>query len=264
MGSAKKQGELWGLKAKDWAFGQEPLHEPLWRAMLHAAGIQPGMRVFDAGCGAGGACVLFADAGAQVFGIDAAEPLIEIAWERVPIGKFQVGDIEDLRCYQSHFFDVGFAANSIQFAENPLNALCELRRVCKHRGKIAIGVWGLPQECDQRYVFGEVRNALPEDKRPQGSGPFALSMPEVLEELFQRAGIKILESGSVSCPFEYPDMETALRAQLSAGPVQAVISQVGKEKVTEAAKSALTQFLRPNDSILMSNTFKFLIGTPEY
>ncbi len=74
-----------------------------------------------------------------------------------------------------------------------------------------------------------------------------------------------MQTGSVSCPFEYPNMETALRAQLSAGPVQAAIAQIGEEgedTVRKAIASALKPFERPKGSIVLKNKFQYTIGTP--
>jgi 2-polyprenyl-3-methyl-5-hydroxy-6-metoxy-1,4-benzoquinol methylase len=73
MGSALVQGQIWSRAALDWAELQKPLAMPLWGAMLDAAAVGEGMRLLDAGCGAGGASLLAARRGAQVNGLDAAE-----------------------------------------------------------------------------------------------------------------------------------------------------------------------------------------------
>src|SRR5437868_2158033 len=97
MGSAQIQGELWGAAASVWAELQEPTGLPLWKAMLDAAGVEKGTSLLDAGCGGGGACVVAAERGAQVSGIDASPALIAIARRRVPNGDFRVDDLESLR-----------------------------------------------------------------------------------------------------------------------------------------------------------------------
>jgi SAM-dependent methyltransferase len=79
MGSATRQGRLWGTAARDWPELQEPLALPLWEAMLDAAAVGPGTRVLDAGCGAGGASVRAAPRGAHVNGLDATEALRAIS-----------------------------------------------------------------------------------------------------------------------------------------------------------------------------------------
>jgi SAM-dependent methyltransferase len=172
MGSSATQGELWGAAAWDWAELQEPLHKPVWEAMLDAAKVGQGTRFFDAGCGSGGASVLAAQRGANVSGLDASEALIAIARERVPDGDFRVGDLEALP-YGKNAFDTVIAALSMPYAADPIAALRELKRVCAVGGYVAISTWGLPEHCEQRVVFEAVRNTSPSP--PPGSGPFALS-----------------------------------------------------------------------------------------
>ncbi len=53
MGSAGGQGRLWGAEADKWPMIQEPHHGPLFTAMLEAAGVAPGKRMLDVGCGGG-------------------------------------------------------------------------------------------------------------------------------------------------------------------------------------------------------------------
>src|SRR5437764_9087489 len=78
MGSATRQGRLWGAAAQDWAELQEPLALPLWEAMLDAAAVGPGTRVLDAGCGAGGASVVSAGPGAPRQGPDRPARLLRL------------------------------------------------------------------------------------------------------------------------------------------------------------------------------------------
>ncbi len=96
MGSAKMQGDLWGRAPRGWAEIQEPMHRPLWEAMLNATEAGSGTRFLDAGCGGGGASILAAERGAQVSGLGAAEGLLAFGRQRVPGGDFRVGDIEQL------------------------------------------------------------------------------------------------------------------------------------------------------------------------
>ena len=135
MGTSKIQGELWGKTPQGWAEIQEPMHRPLWEAMLNAAEVGQGTRFLDAGCGGGGASVLAAERGAQISGLDAAEGLLTFARERVPDGDFRAGDIESLP-FDNDVFDVVFAANSVQYTEDRIAALRELGRVCEPEGRI--------------------------------------------------------------------------------------------------------------------------------
>lgn len=43
MGSATVQGELWGRPPRQWAEIQEPMHTPVWEAMLNSAKVAKGL-----------------------------------------------------------------------------------------------------------------------------------------------------------------------------------------------------------------------------
>jgi SAM-dependent methyltransferase len=260
MGSAAIQGQLWGHAPQNWSMIQEPLHRPLWEAMLDAALIRPGNRILDAGCGGGGASVLAAQRAAQVSGLDAAAGMIRIARDRVPDGDFRVGDIEDLP-YEDNVFEAVFAANSIQYAGDRVRTLREFGRVCQPGGRIVAGLFGPPEKVAFRAFFAAVRDALPEV--PDGHGPFELSMPGKLESLFERAGLKVLKSSEVDCPFHYPDFKTLWRAQNSAGPFQSALQAAGKEKLRLAIREAVEPHRLDDGAIhIQPNVFKYVVADP--
>ena len=145
MGTSKIQGELWGEAPRGWVEIQEPMHMPLWEAMLNATEVGSVTHFLDAGCGGGGASVLAAERGAHVSGLDAAGGLIKFARERVSNGDFRVGDIESLP-FEDDAFDVVFAANSVQYLGDRIAALRELGRVCKPEGRIVAGLFGPPEK----------------------------------------------------------------------------------------------------------------------
>jgi SAM-dependent methyltransferase len=259
MGTAEIQGELWDKMPQDWATFQEPMHKPLWEAMLEVALVGSGTRFLDVGCGGGGASVLAAERGAQVSGLDAAEGLIAISRERIPNSDFRVGDIESLP-FDDEVFDAVFAANSVQYTEDRIKALHELGRVCTPEGRIVVGLFGPPEKVAFGAIFKAVRDTMPEP--PPGDGPFELSAPGKLEEMFEAAGLNVLESGEVDCPFNYPDYETFWRAQFAAGPFQGTLRDVSEEKLRSALRDAVEVFRLPNGGLLIQpNVFKYVVAT---
>ena len=92
--TSQSNGRLWGARARDWADVQEGQCAAAYHAVLAHAGVGPGTRHLDVGCGAGMAAMLSAARGATVAGIDAAEALLDIARERTPGGDFRHGDLE--------------------------------------------------------------------------------------------------------------------------------------------------------------------------
>jgi len=259
MGKAETQGVFWSKQAQDWAIMQEPLHRPLWEVMLDKTLAGSGTRFLDAGCGGGGASVLAAERGTQVSGLDAAEGLIAFARERMPHGDFRVGDIESLP-YENEVFDAVFAANAVQYSENRVNALRELGRVCKPKGRIVASLFSYPEKVKFSVIFKAIGAAMP--KSPSGGGPFELSAPGILEGLFEDAGLNVIESGEVDCPFAYSAFEDFWRANVAAGPLQGMIQVIGEEKLKAAVINAVEEFrLDDGGYLIQPNFFKYVVAT---
>lgn len=109
---------------------QEGLFTPLFEVVLQKTGVGPGSALLDIGCASCVYCEIAARLGAHVTGLDAAEPLLDIARERVPQASFQSGEMEELPS-PDQSFDVVTGFNSFQYAANPVNALKEARRVLR-------------------------------------------------------------------------------------------------------------------------------------
>ena len=256
MGSARVQGDLWGKAPQGWAEIQEPAHEPLWQAMLEAAQVSAGTSLLDAGCGAGGAARLAAERGAAVSGLDAAEGLLAFARASVPDAEFRVGDIQELP-YEDDTFDAVIAANSIQYTSDRVASLRELRRVCKPGGRIVASLFGPPEKVAFAAIFKALGNAMPGP--PKGGGPFELSMPGKLEELFAEAGLEVSASGEVNCPFLFADFESFWIGNAAAGPVQGMLQVVSQEHLQAALRRAVIPFTRQDGQIRIEpNTFIYV------
>lgn len=258
MGTALIQGSLWGARARDFAENVERFARPLYEAVFDAAGITAGTRLLDVGCGPGLAAQLAAMRGAQVAGLDAAEASLEVARERTPEGDFRVGDMEDLP-WSDNTFDVVTGFNAFQYAADVLNALREARRVARPSGRVAMAVWGRSEDCETVAVIAALGKFLPPP--PAGTpGPFALSAPGRVEGLLEQAGLAPLTSGEVDCPFEFPDLETAVRGHMSSGPSAAAIRQAGAEAVHLAIAEALAPFRTSAGGYCQRNRFRYVIA----
>ena len=192
-------------------------------------------------------------------GIDAAEALIDFARDRMPEADLRVGDMEELP-FQDGSFDAVIAANSIQYSEDRLSALREMKRVCDPNGRVVVGLWGPPDKVEFRDFFAAVRDALPEP--PPGKGPFELSEPGVLTGLITDADMKVTGEGEVECPFVYADFEGFWKANVSAGPAQAAMRQVSEDELANTVRSALSPYQRSDGSMTFGNTFMYVVAMP--
>ena len=258
-GSAEVQGDLWGARARDWADFQEPRHLPLFEDAIGRTAIGGGTTVLDVGCGAGGFSRLAAAAGAEVAGLDAAAAFVEIARERVPGGRFDVGDIQFLP-HADDSFDVVTGFNSFQYAADPIAALGEARRVAKPGGTIHAVVWGREEHTEFVTVLRALRPLLP-PAPPDAPGPFALSYPGALEALLERSGLTPIDDGYVEATFEYADEATMLKANLSGGPTVLAARTSGEAAVADALRDALAPFRTASGAYRIETEWRYATAT---
>lgn len=260
MGSAALQGDLWGAQSRNWAEIQERTFLPMYSTVFDVLNIAGQTHLLDVGCGAGlAAHRASAGCNAIVSGLDASEVLLAIARERVPNGDFRVGEMEALP-YPDDAFDVVTGFNSFQYASEPVAALREAQRVTRKGGRVAMIVWGAPEQCEHAVTLKAVGSCLP-PAPPGAGGPFALSGPGIVEGLLRDAGLTPSMSGEVACPFLYADLETAYAGIASAGPVTRAIRHSGEDHVRAAILASLEPFKKPDGTYLQHNIFRYVVGT---
>ncbi len=259
MGTAQMQGALWSARARYWATLQERTLLPAFEVVLTKLHVEASTSLLDVGCGTGTFALLAAARGARVSGLDASPTSIAIARERTPSGNFAIGEMEELP-YPEQTFDAVTGFNAFQYAASPLKALQEARRVAKPGGQVAMVFWGRPEDCETEATLQAVGALLPPPP-PGAPAPLALSQPGVVEDLVERAGLTLTETGEVACPFEYPDAEVALKALCSAGPTLRVIREVGEQPVSEAMLRSLAPYQRSDGSYFQRNTFCYFLTT---
>jgi SAM-dependent methyltransferase len=258
MGSGAVQGRLWGAAAREWADNQEPAMRPCYAAVFDAIGVGPDVHLLDAGCGAGLAMQIATGRGARPTGLDAAAGMLAVAWERLPHADVRHGDLEQLP-FDTDVFDAVTAFDSLAYADSPLSALHELRRVARRAAPVAVLTWAEPDRCESRDALEAVAGLLP-PATPDTSGPFALSSQGALERLAAGAGLAVEKVAEVAVTFGYRNLDVAIRAHLSTGPAQRAIAYVGRQATAEAIAAALARSRQPDGSYRMRNAFRYLVA----
>lgn len=137
------------LTAGDWLDLHYAAARPEYEEMLGDAGIRPGWRVFDAGCGSGGYLPLLAELVGEsgvVHALDLApENVVAISARReggwtppCPVDAV-AGSLLALP-YANASFDAVWCANTLQYLDDPdiPPALAEMRRVVRPGGVVAV------------------------------------------------------------------------------------------------------------------------------
>jgi SAM-dependent methyltransferase len=239
----------------------EQIALPLFGAALDAAHVTSGTRLLDAGCGAGLLALLARLRGAEVAGLDASPALLEVARERLPGANLREGDLESLP-FPDGSFDAVTAVNSIFYATDINGAMRELVRVARPGGRVVVTAWGPSEKSDfLRSVLPALGALMP----PPPSGvtpphPGALAEPGALAGVLERAGLRVVDEGEVSCPFACPDHEIWWRANSAAGPNQMAIAHSGEDAVRAVYEEASRAHMRPDGSIRFENVFIWAAG----
>jgi len=236
-----KNAELWSLRARDWAAAQDRDQRADFVEGVRRTGIATGSAVLDLGCGTGGFSLRAAEAGASVTGIDVAPGMIEVARERIPSGRFDVGDMQSLP-YKDDCFDVIAAFHSLQFAPNPSEVLAEVARVGKPGAKVFIAVWGREGRNELAAIVGAIGSLLPQSPPPGAPGPFALTAPGELETLVDGSTLTVTDRGYFEMQYEFSDEATLLQGIRSAGPTILAERAVGVNAVEETILRAAAPY----------------------
>ncbi|MED3823215.1 methyltransferase domain-containing protein [Priestia flexa] len=114
--------------------------------------------VIDIGCGDGYGTRLLAQAGYKALGVDLSTEMVEKAKElHEHVATFKAADVMDLP-FDDDLADAVVVINVLEWTEQPLVALNEIKRVVKSGGHACVGILGptaQPRTNSYRRLYGE-------------------------------------------------------------------------------------------------------------
>ncbi|MDI9830929.1 class I SAM-dependent methyltransferase [Streptomyces sp. KAU_LT] len=261
-------------RARDWSEIQERMLVPLYEAVYERLEVGPGSRLLGLGCGSGLALLMAASRGAAVTGVEASAPeRLALARQRLlPAGSAGgdararggtrlVDTLADARQERSPAFTVVTAFEPIGClagdAEGLAGLLASATPLAGRGAPVVLAGWGPPERCATSSVL-RVATKLADPLRNAGSWRPALR--DDLEEVAQRAGLRIDGSGRVACPFGYADVDSAVRGLLSTGLFDAAITATDQVQVDKELTEALHPHQRRDGTVWMPNVFRYLIA----
>ena len=116
--------------------------QPLAAAFVQLAGVVPGQRALDVGCGTGALTAELAQLlGAEaVSAVDPSEPFVAAVRSRFPGADVRLLSAEHLP-YPDGGFDCTLASLVVSFMTDPVAGLAEMARVTRPRGLVGATVW---------------------------------------------------------------------------------------------------------------------------
>jgi ubiquinone/menaquinone biosynthesis C-methylase UbiE len=123
---------------------RETNEPPDFAKILHEYDRFSGTRVLEVGCGNGYTLGKYAQAGAEVYGIDVTETAVNISQKRFEYqklkGDFVVGNAGDLP-YEDNFFDCVCSMGVLHHVPDTEKAVVEMHRCLKPGGRLIIMVY---------------------------------------------------------------------------------------------------------------------------
>lgn len=170
------------------------------------AGVRQGQRALDVGCGPGALTAeLVARLGpAAVTAVDPSEPFVAAARARHPGVDVSQASAERLP-FPDGAFDAALAQLVVHFMADPAAGLAEMARVTRRDGVVAACVWDHAGGLGPHSLFWQAARELDPGVRDQSK--LAGAREGHLAELFDSAGLREIESTSLSADLEHASFE---------------------------------------------------------
>ena len=178
--------------------------------LIDFAGIGPGMRALDVGCGPGALAAALADRqGAEnVCGAEPSEPFREACRERLPGVEVVAAGAESLP-FDDHSFDAALSQLVVNFMGDPEKGVREMARVTRPGGVVDSSVWDYAGEMTLlRAYWDAAREVEPERGAAADEGAVMRWCGEgELAELWRLAGLTEVRFGELTVRASYSDFD---------------------------------------------------------
>lgn len=262
------QCEHWNNVAPAWAEWWPVIEQgagPVTEALLSLGAVRPGDHVLDLASGIGepaaSAARLVGPRG-RVLATDMAPNMVELGRDRIErLGlanvEFRLMDASapDLPAGE---FDVVLCRWGLMFVADLDDTLARVHRLLKPGGRLAIAVWGPPEQVPSISLGSRIiseRLALP----PPGENdrtPFDLADIDALESRLGVAGFVQLRHQPVNVVYDFPSDERFLAYRKELSQIERRLGHIEaaqREAAWHAVAEALAPYRTPEGRIVMEN-----------
>ena len=220
-----------------------PMFAPWADRLIETSDVHEGERVLDVACGTGivarRAASRVSESG-SVVGLDINHGMLavaeEIAADVHPSIEWRHGDAADLP-FSDESFDVVCCQQALQFFDDPVAAVRQMRRVLTPDGRMASSVWR-PLDYQPAYVVlaDALENYVSDEAGTMMRSPFPAWKGTNLRTLVRDAGFDdvsvTIDIGSV----RYPSVEEFVRREAASSPLAEPIAAFEREVQDELVR----------------------------
>ena len=179
-------------------------------ALIEVAGIEPGSRVLDVGCGPGGLAMAMANVVGEenVSAVDPSQAFVSVARARLPAAEVRVAAAEELP-FEDDSFDAALAQLVVNFMTDAERGVGEMRRVVKPGGTVAACTWDYGDKMTMlRTYWDAAHEVLPDEAAAADEGAtMGYSTAEDLTALWRTVGLKDVRGGELWVTVGYEDFD---------------------------------------------------------
>jgi SAM-dependent methyltransferase len=175
-------------------------------ALADFAGVAPGQKVVDVGCGPGALTTVLVDrlGAGSVAAVDPSESFVAAARSRHPGVDVQRAAAESLP-YEDGTFDAAIAQLVVHFMTDPVAGLREMARVTRADGVVAACVWDFAGDRSPISVFWQAVGEL--DPGVENESGLAGALEGHLVELLDAAGLRSVDETTLPAAIEYSSFD---------------------------------------------------------
>jgi SAM-dependent methyltransferase len=178
--------------------------------LIAFAGVAPGDRVLDLGCGTGNLALALSERAelCDIVGVDAAGCYVDHARSRSsdPRLRFTIGDAQALD-FPDAVFDRVLSLLALNFVAQPAQAIGEMRRVTRQGGVVAAAVWDFAGGLVYQRLFWDTAAALDAEADRARARHFShpLTQEGGLTAAFAAGGLHDIATHPLSIRMRYAD-----------------------------------------------------------
>jgi SAM-dependent methyltransferase len=179
-------------------------------ALIEFAGVEPGMRALDVGCGPGALTAALVErlGTANVFGVDQSEPFVRACRARLPGVEVVAAPAESLP-FPDAAFDAALSQLVVNFMDDPEAGLGEMMRVTRSGGVVASCVWDYAGEMTLLRAFWDAAHDVDPERAAVADEGVVMEWCGYgeLAELWRAVGLHDVRFGPLVVRASYADFE---------------------------------------------------------
>jgi ubiquinone/menaquinone biosynthesis C-methylase UbiE len=212
------------------------------RRLVDFAGVAPGQRVLDVGCGTGIVARTAAERGATATGLDLNEAMLTVARRLRPDLTWWQGDAAALPFGDARF-DVTLCQSALMFVPDPTAAVREMARVTVADGTVGVQIWASP---DRQRGFRPLAEAV-----ARHAGPDSVDLVTTyfrlgdLDEFTRRcadAGLAVTAVETTEVTLHAPSVDAYITTEVESTPLVERIDDETYARLRADARTGLAPF----------------------